>query len=272
MKILIAGFAKTGTTGIFFKIRNSLNGICRELFESRKYEPLPLDNTYDILAKVLIGAGNYEWSYKSYSGFDKKIMILRDPRDQLISYLLYRVLHSRFYNNPEKLNILLEALRKKEKDPNSISVLYLVKLFYSLNGVIFDDAIYKNETRNQTNFMSDFLEEYDDFFILKYEDFIDNRLDELEKYLGFKLTGNSEVKKDFQRVVRTKAYNNWKNWFTEEDVKYFKPLFKNFMEKYDYGDDWTLNETKVILPEHCSGYVYRIVTEKIERDERIKNN
>jgi len=268
MKILIAGFAKTGTTGLFFKIRNSINGNCRELFEARTYKHDLDDDKKTVLAKVLIGAGNYEWNYKSYSSFDKKILIIRDPRDTFISYLVYRILHSRFLNDKVRVELFIDLLRKKEESPDSVNVLDIVSLFYKLSERYFDDAIFKNDTINQTNFLIDFLEYYNDFFILRYEDFVDEKLDELEKYLGFKLSGSSEVIKDLQRVVRTKSYGNWKNWFTNKDVEYFKPLFKNFMNHFSYDDEWELNKEKKILPEHCSKYVKRIVEERLEIDRR----
>ncbi|MBS3079633.1 sulfotransferase domain-containing protein [Candidatus Pacearchaeota archaeon] len=270
MKILIAGFAKTGTTGLFFKIRNSIGGEVRELFEVRNYQPMPDDNKKLVLAKVLIGAQNFEWDYKNYSFFDKKILIIRDPRDRFISYLLYKIMHSKFWNDEEKVSRFVDLLRKKEENPDSVSVLEIVKLFYELDGWYFDNAVFKNETTNQTNFMIDFLEEYQNFFILKYEDFIDGNLKKLEEYLGFELTGSSEVRKHFQRVVRTKSYDNWKNWFTKEDVEYFKPLFIVFMNHFGYAENWNLNENKIIHPEHCSKYLERIIKERFEINKREK--
>lgn len=263
MKILIAGYAKTGTTGLFFKIKNSIKEEIRELFEIRNYQPIPGEEKKTILAKVLIGAGNYEWNYKSYFSFDKKIFLIRDPRDTFISYLLYRILHSRFLQDKEKVKIYIDLVRKKEDNPDSVNVKDIIKLFYELNERCFDDAVFKNDTTNQTNFLFDFFDGYRDFFILKYEDFVDGKLEKLEEYLGFRLSGSSDVGEQFQRVARTKSYNNWKDWFTEEDAAYYKPLFSKFMSRFGYND-WQLNDNKKILYEHASGYIERILKGKIK--------
>ena len=84
MKILIAGAPKTGTTALFYRIKNSLDGGVREMFEPRGYVAEPGDGACHVLAKVLLDP-LIDLDMESFSSFEKKIGIVRDPRDRLIS-------------------------------------------------------------------------------------------------------------------------------------------------------------------------------------------
>src|SRR5437763_8059030 len=125
MKIVIAGLPKTGTTRIFYKIRNSLEDPVREMFEPSSYEPEPADTEQSVLAKKLI-APKHVAELTSFEGFDKKIAIVRDPRDWVISMLLYDVFSLPIHENPEAIRQILDLLRRKEEIPSAVSVLELI--------------------------------------------------------------------------------------------------------------------------------------------------
>ena len=97
MKIVIAGLPKSGTTALFYKIKNSLPRNAKGLFEPFKYIPNPEDEKFDLVAKILFWPNRLEADYDSWGCFDKKIMIIRDPRDRYISEFLYIVRHSKYY-------------------------------------------------------------------------------------------------------------------------------------------------------------------------------
>ena len=59
MRIVIAGFAKTGTTGLFAQLRNSIDGDIRTLFEASGYVPQERDAQRAVLVKILIGDDNH---------------------------------------------------------------------------------------------------------------------------------------------------------------------------------------------------------------------
>lgn len=70
-----------------------------------------------------------------------------------------------------------------------------------------------------------------------------------------------------KRVERSKKYNNWKSWFLPEDVAYFRPLYRPFMQHFGYADAWGLSENASIDPETASLYVKKIVAEAENRKE-----
>jgi len=247
-KIIVLGLPKTGTTALFFKIKNSLPKNIKCLFEPKKYIEEKEDSEKGVIAKVLFGHIDIDF----FSSFDKKILIVRDPRDWCISRFLYSVFYVGNYKNGNFIKEKIELLKKKEKSPGK---------------VLLKDCMKENLSKPLDKVI-DFQKTHKDFFILKYEDFVDDKLPDLENYLGFKLTGTSKVPESFKRVERTKDYGDWKNWFTEEDIEYFKPMFERYMKEYNYWDDWKLNEKQVILPEYASEYAKRIVNER-RRNENI---
>jgi hypothetical protein len=92
----------------------------------------------------------------------------------------------------------------------------------------------------------------------------------LASYLGFALPGKAVVAREFKRVVRTKGYGDWRNWFEQSDVAFFRPLMSDYMHQYGYRDDWDLSDKGPILPEYGSKYVERIVRQKRLEDLRLR--
>ncbi len=90
----------------------------------------------------------------------------------------------------------------------------------------------------------------------------DRRLGPLEQYLGFPLAPVDQVDAQFQRVTRTKAYGDWRNWFLPQDVAFFRPRFAEYMQATGYADDWDLPERPVISAKNASGYLMRLAEER----------
>ncbi|NCC52646.1 MAG: hypothetical protein EOM20_15705 [Spartobacteria bacterium] len=264
-RIVIFGQYKTGTTALFYKIRNSLPPTTRILFEPREFMPEPGDESRAVLAKVILGDPACEPDpvrYPTFSDFTKKIYIVRDPRDWLVSGTLFLVQQeSAIYNDDALLDTVFELLEQKERAPRRVSICRLLdKILTVLPG-------YSLKTTTewitcQHRWLWDFEEGLSDHFVLSYEDFVDGRLDALQAYLGVPLTGRAEVDPVHDHVVRSKRYGDWRHWFTPEDVDYFRPVFESYLERYQYAHDWTLSEQPEIRPEHCSGYVRRTVAKK----------
>ncbi|MEA3188901.1 MAG: hypothetical protein QOD99_2731 [Chthoniobacter sp.] len=271
MKIIIAGLAKTGTTGLFYKIRNSLGAPGREMFEPATY--ICSENAESVLAKKLIKPKGSE-EFDSFACFDKKIGIIRDPRDWMISMLLYRIFDHPACENDDAIRRMMELLRRKEEAPASVSVLEIASFFRGLPlsgsgaevvpsgppaSMLSDVEAYY---RKHVEMITSFFQKHSDYFVMKYEDFVGQRLESLEKYLGISLAGTAAVDAQFQRVVRTKGAGDWRNWFTQEDVLFFKPIFAELLKSFGYPDDWELPDAQTISPEHASGYVRSLICER----------
>jgi len=91
---------------------------------------------------------------------------------------------------------------------------------------------------------------------------IEKNYDGLNEYLGFEIKDDAEVPTTTKKskVVRKKAYGDWRHWYTEEDVDLFKPAYLPYMEAIGYDcDDWTLNPNPVIEPEFSSMYMKGLI-------------
>jgi hypothetical protein len=278
MRIVIYGLARSGTTALFHLIKNALPADAACLFEPRAFDPRAVNRGLlgrllggrrepDVLAKVLPFRPKEPADAESFSSFDKQVLIVRDPRDRVVSRLLYVVYHATFYQRDEPLRAFLGLLRRKEADPRSVSLGELLKTFAGLNGDEFSfDAWAAEHARHSVRAPLDFHDCRPGLFVCKYEEMIERRLGGLEEYLGLRLKGAAAVPAEHSRVARTRAYGNWRDWLTPEDVEYLRPVLRPYLERYYGGADWNLSERPAIRPEFCSGYVERIVNERRAAD------
>jgi hypothetical protein len=266
-KILILAQPKSGTTILFQILKESLPGETVGLFEPASCRPEESSQLADknVVAKVLfqpiLGYDHYGPEVCSY--FDRRVFIHRDPRDMLLSYLLYVS-----YNLPVTSDFLscaqfASTLRAKEQAPRSISILELFRIQQRLAGMRVP-ALRLVETYLQgLRFAVNVSRRHGaGVFRIRYEDIVDRNFDALQQYLGFPLAAVSEVAPQYARVARSKGYGEWRNWFLPEDVDYFRPRFAEFMAEFGYTDDWPLAEQPQILTKNASGYLLRLADER----------
>ena len=94
---------------------------------------------------------------------------------------------------------------------------------------------------------------------------VDKKFDALNDYLGFSVAEDTEVPVSTgkAKVVRKKASGDWRHWFTEEDVKLFKPAYLPYMEAIGYDcEDWALDPDQVIEPQFASIYMKGLLKRK----------
>jgi hypothetical protein len=258
MRALITGIARSGTSALYFKLKQALPETTWCLFEPPQFDAADLYRQPDVLAKVVIGPPA-DFDYAPFRGFERKIMIVRDPRDNLVSRLLYHPCGTAAFREDEtKVVTFINALRLKEADPRSVPVMALIDLTHVLTGyyrldwstLLYDVAL-------------DFHRANDDFVVYKYEDFVAGRYAVLEDYLQIQLpAGEADVTAQYRHVERTKATNSWRDWFTADDVAYFRSRLSSFMTAYGYADDWTLAAEPQISPAHGSDFVRRSVAQR----------
>jgi hypothetical protein len=254
--ILLTGMPKTGTTILYHSIRKAMPGNTICFFEpEHKNKLVPAGLHQPALVKSFIPYS------LNFDHFQKKILITRDPRDHLISTLLYapfNIVSLVRFGSEEKseeyLVTLLGLLRKKEADPSSVTVREIQALYSRWPAEGYGAALIEYSNQRPEMFLS------------RYEDIIDNKLDALEKFIGFKFNKADDVPEKW--VVRSKAYGNWKDWFTPEDIEYYRPHYKPFMDRFGYVDDWKLNDPQHIDPKISSEYVVNLVTQARELKAR----
>ena len=256
--IVIFGQFKTGTTVIFYKIRESLpaKGV-HLLFEPDRYVPPvdPVDKT--VLAKVILGVDN-KVEYEDFLKFEYAIYIVRDPRDWLISGLLFVCQQLReIWSREDHTQVILNLLRQKETAPTSVSVHDLLREIVACTGWSTEELL-KWITRQQRWLVT--FESKRQFHVLRYEHFVAGNYSKLESYLGIDLTDSVPVvPTTHSHTARTRSFGNWKSWFVEADIELFRPVFEDYISRHHYDPSWQLDALPVISPEHSSQYVRRII-------------
>ncbi|CAI8372983.1 MAG: Uncharacterised protein [Owenweeksia sp. TMED14] len=271
MRTVIYGLPKSGTTYLFSLLAEAMgrNENLVESFEPRsKDENNRLhrsdgkfwDQSNNMLVKILYADANKKSGWEgdkaltAFNYYDKKIFLVRDPRDRWISAFFYRWFH-RHNPNRQDYKRAYELTKSKESDPRSVP-------FHTLLST--DSNFLKswsNDYRQNLKTLSDFINVLREkgWFIIRYEDLVDKKWIGLENYLGFSLESKHGIRPSFMHVSRTKTYGNWRRWFTTEDVNFFSPIFNDFLLEQEYNSqDWDLEITNSLPSAEGSDYMKRL--------------
>ncbi len=259
MKILIAGLAKTGTTGLLYLLNNSLPRAPKLLFEPKTLPPETFAQHPDLLVKVII---DDHLDAQSFLPFGRKITLVRDPRDRLVSALLYSQYHAGYLSDDAKVGRVRELLERKESAPRAVSIGSILETIGEVAGKPARAASQVKHLNRQMETFARYCEATPDALLYKYEDFVEARYAALESYLGMPIKGQAVVPETLKRVERTKDSGGWRHWFTDEDVAAFRPILEPVLARYHYdAQDWSLAAKPVIETEHASQYYMRLVEE-----------
>lgn len=127
-------------------------------------------------------------------------------------------------------------------------------------GVSLAEAVEELKTHHQWIF--DFESRLGRYLPLKYEDLVDGRLAPLQSYLSLALDCDVKVDPAHDHVARTRRHGDWKNWFLEKDVEYFKPATEEYLLHFGYPTGWEVVEHPKIPSAHASDYVLRTVEKR----------
>lgn len=267
VKIAIFGPYKSGTTALFYRVRNSWNRPARLLFEPYDYVAEPDDDKRGVLAKVILGKPGSDplVHYDGFREFDRRLLLVRDPRDLVVSGTLFFVQQERrIYENDAALASVLDLLRFKEAQPAELPLKELLaKLLEASPERSIDQFL--DWLAAQYEWLIEFEESLDGCCRVNYESLVEGELGHAGRYLGFPLRGSPDPDHVHGHVPRTRSHGDWRHWFTPDDVATFRPLFHRYMARYGYADDWTLAVPQVIDSEFSSRYVERVCSRR--RDE-----
>lgn len=261
-RIVIFGNGKSGTTALYYKILSALTDqrVFRQ-FEPHRFVGPDNPENYDYSLSKLLLSSDSSVDFTQYRVFEKNIYLVRDPRDWIVSAILFRMRSPQIARSPASISKILDILKRKEAEPKSISLMSIFEEFVQCSQQQSD--ILKAWISNMQIWLLGFEAYYQSAFTLAYEDLVDGRLTLLGAYLEIEMPiGEAEVAPVHSHVVRTKGYGDWKNWFLESDVEYFKPIFSDYIERHGYSDNWNLPTNPIIDPAFGSKYVANNMSEK----------
>jgi len=257
MRVIVVGLGKSGTTALLYAIRAAMPADTQTLFEPRADVAVHAPH---VAAKVLLHP-RFSLSQAFYRQFERIVLLVRDPRDLLVSKALYRLFGARsLHADPHKLEQYMALLRAKEKDPRSVSLSRINAVFQDFVGpTLHSDEGLARLLRNAIAFHQAF----PDAIVFKYETMVAGAFDPLARQLGLDAPAmKPHVPETLQRVFRSGRAGDWRDWFCPEDVEHYRPLLSAYMSHYGYPDEWGLNQEPRILEEECTGYVARLVRER----------
>ncbi|MEZ5479921.1 MAG: hypothetical protein R3E95_21300 [Thiolinea sp.] len=270
MNVLVIGAAKTGTTIVSKTIRNGIidADYHMEPQDSRffMHESVPGDRSHVVkiifehwderpnLRKAIV---LNELPFK----FDKIIFIVRDPRDEILSRVMYFmypwVSEHRLDGNEERVRRWIAFIRKVEQEP----VLYSFQEIIEFLGKNFSSGVGLSRKTQALKLYRDFmLSVGEQVYVLKYEDFIQSEWQGLESYLGFPLSIKSDSRQQHHRTRRSSSFNNWKELFKPVDVDFFRKEWGDIMLAQGYTD-WELEPVPHLSSDNYSGYLERLLDE-----------
>ena len=259
MKIFILGTGKSGTTALVYKVAGGLPN-CKAFSGGKpgKYIGNYSNAVYKHTVEERKGKSfDLYRDHLKNEHYDRKIWMARDPRDAAVSRMLYRW-HRGIWGHKKQYQAHLDLILKKEQDPRSVSFHEICR-YTGHNGWPRRLENVIEEEQNRYGPMCDFVKGLGkDWFLFRYEEMVDQKFDALDDFLGFKVQNEAEVPigTGKEKVVRKKAYGDWRHWFVDEDVELFKPAFLPYMQVVGYDcEDWNLNPEPVIEPQFSSEYM-----------------
>ena len=251
MKILLLGIGKSGTTALMTSMANAL-GLPYQM-EPRHLGRL--DYSQAFIAKKLVDS-YVPGEEAAIARFDTVIFLVRDPRDALISRLMYTPYGLPVFAQDEVLRRYTGLISRKIADPAAVSVRDIITELRALSGYRMIQTTLGIQAR-LTGLLDRFA---DTAILLRYEDYIDGRTDAIDALIGRKLPTSVEVDRQYRRVIRNKGYGDWKNWFTEADKRYFDKIFAEHNARFGYRPE-AVNAVQTIDPAKSVGYVIAVVNE-----------
>lgn len=253
MKVCIAGLAKSGTSALYTAVKTQMPPETRCVFEPNSSAELNYvtNGDEDGLAKIMFTSLSSR-KYNS-NAFDKNLFIVRDPRDIVVSSLLYRFNRLSLINNEERFNRLLQLFKEKEENPSAHSLVHILNRFEKNGAKKYRSSV----SRNYRRFLT-YIDDIPNHYILKYEDFVVNNTREASEYLELKIERPERLGRWIDKISRKGTSGDWKHWFQEDDTDFFADQLNPILKQMEYDLAWKLACPQIINHEHCSGYILRL--------------
>jgi len=182
--------------------------------------------------------------------FDQVVWVHRDPRDRLISHLLFKwarapklkIRKGRIDEWHQSYQTFKEALTRKLEAPSEVAVTELMG----------DNALKQSEKRAYQNLerVLELLGEIDHFKEVRVEDLFATSVTPLIESLGLTVVTQAHLE-SFEG-------NDWRHWFTQSDIVTFNPIYRNYIAKQGYETAYNLFDEPYLTPAQSTDYVERL--------------
>lgn len=259
MKVCIAAAAKSGSTAVYNSIKAAISAQaqCNSIFEPQRVYPILRLKNYDFsgnfVTKIMVSRMVSEKSDFHFGWFDKRIVLVRDVKDLLVSELLFRPMISPLEVDASALKEFVALIREKEANPQSWSLIDLHRRadelgISSINWEIFRKNLGKLAQLEETYACS----------VVHYEDFARGDYSGIRQVLGLPVGPASLEGSWVSHIQRKGQSGDWLTWFTPKDVEFVSDFFSEYCEHFFYTvpTDYEAN-TSPIPAQYGSDYIER---------------
>lgn len=262
-RICIIGLAKSGTSALYGSIKAKLPAPRRLMFEPSSVGELSyVTGSFNgnALTKLMFSSVN-RYGYDP-DLFTHNIAIVRDPRDVIVSTILFSFNRLSLLNNKALYGQLVALFEKKEQDPRAVTMVELLEASGRGEGEAFRNRLVQ-QLQDYQHYLSQ-----NKHHIITFDDMIEGRFDAIDDYLGFPLDKPQRLEGWISKISRKGESGDWMRWFCPSDVEFFKDALAPFMTAYNFPDNWDLEPNPVIEPEHCSQYIRRLAEARLHDPNR----
>ena len=251
MNIVIVSLSRCGSTKLFYQLLRCFPESTAGYFEPSCLNKRLFNHETGLIAKVVIDSRYNRVSADQLSLFTKTLFVVRDPRDRLVSSLLF-ALHG---DSREVVDRRIAILQEKEADPGSVSFINLVERLHP----DFSVPSFFRQLSDSYQMLDDLIDGVPTGRVFRYEDLIRRRYDSLKNYVGepatTRFSDNVVLPERHDYGLRSATIGDWKNWLTREDIPTLKEIFDPVIRKYRYSAEWTIDPLPSIHPQFASEFV-----------------
>jgi len=189
--------------------------------------------------------------------FDHVIWVHRDPRDRLVSHLLFKwarapknkIRKGRIDEWRSSFQLFKERLERKQNAPASVPMLELMAQSELATSYAKALASEKKTYENIEQLLIT-LRQLNHFSELKIEAQFAKSVTPLMNTVGLEVVTEA--------VLEPFAGNDWRNWFTQQDIVTFNPIYRNYIGDIGYESAYNLFDEPKLSEAQSTEYVERL--------------
>ncbi|MEQ8925660.1 MAG: hypothetical protein RLO81_07575 [Fulvivirga sp.] len=260
MKILIYSLGKSGTTALMYSIINAYKKDLKQFFEPANLKQINYKED-DLIVKSVY-ANRWNTDQEFFHHYDKLILLVRNPLDRIVSYLLYLPYNGDGFSDDRNMQEYIDYLKSITNDRRPPSIIELDSLYVKITKRPSLIKVVKNQSKSILQLAKAFGSQ---FLHLKYEDFVDGELDMINNYLSFNLNQEVEVENKFKRTKRSGKYNDYLKFMSETEYNELYEELNDFFSYFNYDLSYR-NLSSSLESKNTFNYVIKVVNEYREKN------
>lgn len=221
-RILVFGAGKSGTSALYDRLHRSAHDFYGVrfggLFEPRTREAIDQFDAEFGVAKLLLERWFRQPDHSFVESYDKRVLIVRDPRDNVVSRLMWNMAMRVDNAGAERSRGLQQLLAAKQENPKSVSTLELFAEMEASLGSHVSAATAKSIAYLPASIVPAL--RFTKHTLL-YEDFMAGNLQSLSDYMGFPVSAENTVSPKRGHIKRSTQTGSWRDWMLPVDQEFF---------------------------------------------------